>query len=327
MNYIVLDLEWNQCPTGKSNENTALPFEIVEIGAVKLDENRNRLGEFHQYVAPQVYEELHHITRDLLKVSMAELKKGLPFSEVMTLFFQWCEAEGDYRFCTWGSMDLTELQRNCRFFEVEQGFPMPFVYYDLQKLYSICYDDGKSRKALETAATELLLEKNSVFHSAMNDAIYTAQIMAQMDFDRVKGFTSVDTFRIPQTRKEEYTLVYDTYSKFVSKGYSDRDAMIADGYLLTSKCYLCGKNARKKIRWFSGNQKTYYCVAVCTTHGYLKGRMKIKKTDDDRYYAVKIMKLTDEAGYNAIKQKQLACRERRRERRRREHHKEENTSE
>ena len=31
MNYIVLDLEWNQCPTGKSDTIGQLPFEIIEI--------------------------------------------------------------------------------------------------------------------------------------------------------------------------------------------------------------------------------------------------------------------------------------------------------
>ena len=28
MNYIVFDLEWNQCPYGKERENKRLPFEI-----------------------------------------------------------------------------------------------------------------------------------------------------------------------------------------------------------------------------------------------------------------------------------------------------------
>lgn len=36
MDYIVLDLEWNQAP-GKFDKETMLPFEIVEIGAVKLN--------------------------------------------------------------------------------------------------------------------------------------------------------------------------------------------------------------------------------------------------------------------------------------------------
>ena len=37
MDYVIFDLEWNQCPYGKEKENPKLPFEIIEIGAVKMD--------------------------------------------------------------------------------------------------------------------------------------------------------------------------------------------------------------------------------------------------------------------------------------------------
>ena len=40
MNYIVFDLEWNQSPGGKKWSNSRLPFEIIEIGAVKLNEKK-----------------------------------------------------------------------------------------------------------------------------------------------------------------------------------------------------------------------------------------------------------------------------------------------
>ena len=40
MNYIVFDLEWNQSPGGKRWSNSQLPFEIIEIGAVKLNEKK-----------------------------------------------------------------------------------------------------------------------------------------------------------------------------------------------------------------------------------------------------------------------------------------------
>ena len=43
MNYIVVDLEWNQAMSSKSSVFNKLPIklrgEIIEIGAVKLDEN------------------------------------------------------------------------------------------------------------------------------------------------------------------------------------------------------------------------------------------------------------------------------------------------
>ena len=40
MNYIVFDLEWNQCPGGKKGANKKIPFEIIEIGAVKLNNEK-----------------------------------------------------------------------------------------------------------------------------------------------------------------------------------------------------------------------------------------------------------------------------------------------
>ena len=42
MNYIVLDLEWNQSNSdSKARKDSDLPvFEIIEIGAVKLNKNK-----------------------------------------------------------------------------------------------------------------------------------------------------------------------------------------------------------------------------------------------------------------------------------------------
>ena len=34
MDYVIFDLEWNQCPYGKGKENPKLPFEIIEIADV-----------------------------------------------------------------------------------------------------------------------------------------------------------------------------------------------------------------------------------------------------------------------------------------------------
>lgn len=45
-NYIVFDLEWNQSANGKERSVPHFPFEIIEIGAVKLNENFQMTGEF-----------------------------------------------------------------------------------------------------------------------------------------------------------------------------------------------------------------------------------------------------------------------------------------
>ena len=51
MNIIVLDLEWNQHSGGRKERILDKPiFEIIEIGAVKLDENYNIVDKFSQLI-------------------------------------------------------------------------------------------------------------------------------------------------------------------------------------------------------------------------------------------------------------------------------------
>ena len=54
MNYIVFDLEWNQGNTEREGEEREIPFEIVEIGAVKLNDAFEITGEFSRLIKPQI---------------------------------------------------------------------------------------------------------------------------------------------------------------------------------------------------------------------------------------------------------------------------------
>ena len=62
----------------------------------------------------------------------------------------------------------------------------------------------------------------------MSDARYTAKIMKTLDFDRVKKFCSIDTFTIPESRKDEIYLNFGTYEKYISKGFATRDKAASD---------------------------------------------------------------------------------------------------
>lgn len=70
MEYIVLDLEWNQSNTGKEDAVEKLPFEIIEIGAIKLNKERVMVSEFNELIKPQVYHEMHKITSKLIHIQM-----------------------------------------------------------------------------------------------------------------------------------------------------------------------------------------------------------------------------------------------------------------
>ena len=54
MNYIVLDLEWNQAANKKNRYAKILPFEIIEIGAVKLNDSFQIIDTFQEVIRPVV---------------------------------------------------------------------------------------------------------------------------------------------------------------------------------------------------------------------------------------------------------------------------------
>ena len=87
MNYIILDLEWNQGAAEKTEET--LPFEIIEIGAIKLNDRREKIDEFNELIKPQVYHEMNHVTRKLIHLQMEQLEDGKTFPEVMQAFRDW----------------------------------------------------------------------------------------------------------------------------------------------------------------------------------------------------------------------------------------------
>ena len=315
MNYIVFDLEWNQSPKGKEGAIDHLPFEIIEIGAIKLDENRNPIGEFQQLVSPSVYSQIHYKISEVTHLDMKTLQReGVPFSEAISSFLAWCGK--DFWFVTWGSMDLTELQRNMVYFGEEIPFPMPLLYYDLQKLYSLEYHGGDEKMSLDQAVEEMGIpvDEEKPFHHALDDAFYTGQIMAKMGFDQVKAFISMDYYRLPEREEDQVVLNFPEYTKFVSREFWDKEEVLASRKVNEVMCCCCHRLLRKKIRWFAVNSKLYVCLAVCPEHGLIRSKIRIKKSESGNVFAVRTTKLATEKDALAIAQKRDEVRKRRTER-------------
>jgi len=309
-NYIVFDLEWNQSSAGKDASMERLPFEIFEIGAVKLNSEFKQVSEFHRLIRPCVYRQMHYIISEVTHVTMAELERqGRPFLQVMEEFLDWCG--DDYIFCTWGSMDLVELQRNMVYHGMEIPFGMPLLFYDVQKLYSLLYSDGKTRESLEVAVDFLKIHVDEPFHRALDDASYTGKVLQRLDMEKVGRYVSVDYYRVPESREEEFTLEFPEYSKFVSRGFDTKEQAMGDKRVTDMVCCKCRRMLRKKIRWFSYGQKFYLCLAVCPEHGLVKGKIRMKHAEDGSVFAVKTQKLVDEEGAQVVYKKKEEVRLRR----------------
>ena len=102
MHYIIFDLEWNQpqVQTELVTEPVCLTGEIIEIGAVKLDESFAPVDELRLYIAPQYYTKLHRRVASLTGIHDRELQaRGVPFPEAFAAFRQWCGEDAAYM--TW----------------------------------------------------------------------------------------------------------------------------------------------------------------------------------------------------------------------------------
>ncbi|MCC8049464.1 MAG: exonuclease domain-containing protein [Clostridiales bacterium] len=336
MNYIVLDLEWNQCPTGKAQEVPSLPFEIIEIGAVRLNAEHQIVDRFREIVKPQVYTSLHFRTREIVTLRSIDFAGARSFPEVAASFLKWCRGEEDAlpdsntsdtaisgekntaadtdcsaslespEFCTWGPADLTELQRNLSYYNIEANFPFPLMYYDIQKIFSIVYEDRKSRKSLEYAVDFLKLPKDIAFHSALSDAIYASMVMQKLTDEQVRENSSVDYYRTPRTRSQEIHLHYSTYDKFVSRPFASANQAMKDAVVTSTRCPTCGKPAQKKIRWFSAGGHNQFALALCPEHGYLKGKIRLRQNRDGKTYVVKTLKpVSEEEAYQIYEKKEV----------------------
>ena len=306
MNYIVLDLEWNQSDTGNEPGVKEIPFEIIDIGAVRLDSSRKIAGEYNQLVKPSVYHHMHKVTGDLIHLHIEDLDKGRPFREAAEEFLSFCGT--DFIFCTWGPLDLFELQRNMHYYQIPPLANAPIRYLDVQKLFSIAYEDKKSRRSLEYAIDYLKIEKTVPFHRAYSDAYYAACVLAGLKEEVLENY-SIDTYVLPKTRQEEIHVMFHDYMKYISREFPDKNKAFEDREVVSTKCYLCHKNIRKKIRWFSPNGKNYYSIAYCPVHGHMKFKIRVRKSERGGVYVVKTSKFISEEESQGIIQKRKQARE------------------
>ncbi len=306
MNYIVFDLEWNQSNTGVSSRVEGLPFEIIEIGAVRLSSDGALESEFNELIRPQVYKEMHRITGKIIHLTMEELKHSRTFPEVATRFEMWC-GDAPFLFCTWGTLDVMELQRNRKFYDMLPLAEKPMPYLDVQKLFALTYDanEPRRRRSLQDAVDYLRLEKHVPFHRAFSDAYYTAKVLQELMQANpgVLAKISYDVFYPPTSRETEVKHQFDTYFKYISRTFPGKHELLSDKEVSSSKCYLCRRNLKKRVRWFSTNNRNYVCLAYCEVHGFLKGKIRVNKTAEGEVFAVKTTRLVDEETARDVEKK------------------------
>jgi Inhibitor of the KinA pathway to sporulation, predicted exonuclease len=188
MNYIVFDLEFNQYynsakdPAAANNPNC--PFEIIQIGAVKLDEHFKKISIYNNFIKPEIYSRLSPFVSEITGITEEALRSAPDHSFVYKDFMHFIGKESCV-LCVWGKADIKELYRNFSYHNFDISI-LPKEYIDLQKYASKYFNCPKGiLMGLKNAVELLHIPINNSFHDALSDAKYTAKVFRKISNEAI----------------------------------------------------------------------------------------------------------------------------------------------
>jgi len=290
MDYIVLDMEWNQPWPGSPSAKKVLPVqirgEIIQIGAVRVTEDQLVADEFQVLIQPKVYRHLNRRVSKLTGIKEARLREeGIPFPEAIAKFRQWCGE--DIIFLTWGFDDISILRENLRLFRLEEGWTER--WFNAQMIFNAQTDGSSSQKALKTAMEMFEIEPSRPAHDALGDAYHTALICAMLDLR--KGVESYGQALKSHENGFHGAELPGCIARKVFYDYADKRVALAAMSGEENLCPTCGRQMLSS-RWFAQPGHRYMDLATCPEHGKFLIRIRLSQQPDG---LTRVSRLTYEA--------------------------------
>lgn len=239
MHYIVFDMEFNQDFSsfqGTKENWSKYPFEIIQIGALKLDSDFNRVASFNRFVKSTIYGKVSSFITELTGITTEQLEKEQTFPEVYKCFMEFI---GDYNsvFCVWGMSDIKELFKNVEYHNLDPKF-LPKKYINLQPYVSKYFGlPAKNMLRLENAVEALHIPVIYSFHNAFFDAYYTAEIFKKIYNTSIEPKlydSSYTPIRQRQRKREiDYDKLIQQFEKMFARNMTkEEQEMIKLAYLM-----------------------------------------------------------------------------------------------
>ena len=267
MNYIILDLEWDNAYSHKKN---GFVNQIVQIGAVKLNSEFKLIDRIEILVKSAISKKVTKRFTTLTGITTEDMQSGISLKEATEKYNEWVGE--DAITMTWSNSDLYVIVENAKLF-ADGIMPKIELYADLQKYVQskIESEEAKSKNQISLSlAAELLGVSTETFdlHTAVDDSIIAAKLL-----EKTYNEKDFEPF-IKDARKPEF------FEKLAFKNYyltniNDKNINPAD---LDFYCDKCGVLATKKKRWSYRNHwftSEFYCP---NCEEKFIGRLMFKKT-------------------------------------------------
>lgn len=256
-----------------------LMFEMIQIGAVKLDESMQIVDTLSLPIRPVHYVKIHPRIKKMTQLDDETLDNAPTFLDAMDQFSSWCGK--DYLLLTWGCDDVSVLKQNMDFHQCEVDLP-PLC--DIQRLFSDAFEMGKDRKGLKAAMDYLQIEtqEDRNFHNALHDAYYTALVFSRLpEPDAVIRYVQQPKKLLHVDRNKRLKGPLTAYG-------SVRDALSAE-VVQHPKCPLCGQKAALEAPYVPQSPDKYVAIAICPDHKSLFVRLRFALMEDGQVSMVSMV--------------------------------------
>lgn len=316
MNYVVVDLEWNQAMSSKSSVFNKLPIhlrgEIIEIGAVRLNDDMSLGEEFTVDVKPIYFRRMHGTVKKLTGFSTERLANGLPFRDAFEKFRDFCG--NNPIFLTWGCDDRGIMEQNIIIHDLEWDWIKDWV--NLQTIFNLQTNGEKNQRSLASAMEYYGIEQTRIAHDALGDAYNTALVCTHLDMKSgLKLYPDADKY-LHQTAKSDKSENNDqgqyqepVYVKTLS-GFNSKAEAFSDDEIKATFCPECNRPMIAS-KWVNQGDQRYMNVFECPEHGQYLSRIRFKKNNDENIFtATKLVYKSDDNMLSIYKSKLIQARRR-----------------
>lgn len=299
MQYVVLDLEWNQ-PTSYNSSayksvGEKLLFELIQIGAVKMNEKMEVVDSFSQLIRPVHYAKLHPRIKRITHITQEEVDEAPEFLEALDRFAAFCGE--DYVLLTWGCDDVSVLDQNMRFFKCDVVLSK---VYDMQRLFGDIIGNTKERQGLKAAMDHLQIEPNEdmPFHNALNDAYYTALVFSKFpEPDKVLNYPLAPKKLKHSERKKEHQAIL----RMRGSVHASLESPAAQN----PPCPVCGKHMVVLEGYLKMKDNQYTALADCQAHGLVMVNLRFEKDENGKKIMIRTSSVAEEQNKAYVATKHL----------------------
>ncbi|HIB77591.1 MAG TPA: exonuclease domain-containing protein [Flavobacteriales bacterium] len=152
--------------------------EIIEIGAVKVDENLEVIDEFCAFIKPIVHPKIDKFCTKLTSITQDDVEDAEPFDVVVKQFSDWMDYEETRTaLFSWGEFDHRQFVLDARLHNLDLEWLKYWAC--LQRHYSK-FKGSKNQIGLKNALILEGLEFNGVQHRAIADAQNMAKLFIKV---------------------------------------------------------------------------------------------------------------------------------------------------